>query len=319
MSMQPEYAERGSVPASELDTVGVFDDRFRAFLETIAESRSPLHRFCARMTGSIADGEDVMQDVLFEAYRKLDQYDDARPLRPWLFQIAHNRCIDFLRRRQVRGRAEAVLAAETPDAVQPAHPTGPALGRAIERLVVALPPKERACVLLKDVFDYSLEEIATLVDSTSGGVKSALNRARGKLARLAEVQPVLAADDPEAAELIRLYVERFNRQDWDGVRALTCADAQLRVADCFAGPLAASPYFTEYARAETPWRLEIGRLDGDVTIIVHRDQGRGMEPSGIVKLDVRDGRISRILDCSKCPWVIAAAGDVTTTTEIGSD
>ena len=63
----------------------------------------------------------------------------------------------------------------------PVDPPGPALGRAVEHLVLALPPKERACVLLKDVFDYSLEEIAELVDSTVGGVKAALHRGRAKL------------------------------------------------------------------------------------------------------------------------------------------
>ncbi|WP_352503014.1 MULTISPECIES: sigma-70 region 4 domain-containing protein [unclassified Mesorhizobium] len=53
----------------------------------------------------------------------------------------------------------------------------------MERLVIHLPPKERACVLLKDVFDYSLEEIADLVGSTVGGVKAALNRGRSGLVR----------------------------------------------------------------------------------------------------------------------------------------
>jgi RNA polymerase sigma-70 factor (ECF subfamily) len=65
------------------------------------------------MTGSVLDGEDVVQDALLEAYRKLDQYDERRPLKPWLFRIAHNRCIDLLRRRGVRVEAEA--AAMSPD------------------------------------------------------------------------------------------------------------------------------------------------------------------------------------------------------------
>lgn len=59
------------------------------------------------MTGSVLDGEDLVQEALFEAYRKLDKYDDNRPLAPWLFQIAHNRCIDLLRRRGVREEVEA--------------------------------------------------------------------------------------------------------------------------------------------------------------------------------------------------------------------
>jgi RNA polymerase sigma-70 factor (ECF subfamily) len=119
------------------------------------------------MTGSVLDGEDVVQDALFQAYRKLDTFDDKRPLAPWLFRIAHNRCIDFLRRRRVRRQAEA--EATTTDSVPAVDPPGPALGRAVEHLVLSLPPKERACVLLKDVFDYSLEDIAELTPPPSEG------------------------------------------------------------------------------------------------------------------------------------------------------
>jgi RNA polymerase sigma-70 factor (ECF subfamily) len=59
---------------------GPFEPRYLAFLETIATLRPSLHRYCARMTGSVMDGEDVVQEALFEAYRKLDKFDDSRPL-----------------------------------------------------------------------------------------------------------------------------------------------------------------------------------------------------------------------------------------------
>src|ERR1700704_7117936 len=85
---------------------GPFEARYLAFLETITTLRPSLHRYCSRMTGSVLDGEDVVQEALFQAYRKLDTFDDDRPLSPWLFRIAHNRCIDFLRRREVRQEAE---------------------------------------------------------------------------------------------------------------------------------------------------------------------------------------------------------------------
>src|SRR5579864_6420769 len=81
---------------------GPFEARYLAFLETISNLRPSLHRYCARMTGSVMDGEDVVQEALFEAYRKLDKFDQSRPLKPWLFRIAHNRCIDLLRHRGVR-------------------------------------------------------------------------------------------------------------------------------------------------------------------------------------------------------------------------
>src|SRR5258708_6340155 len=167
----------------ETNMRGTFESRYLAFLETITNLRPSLHRYCARMTGSVLDGEDVVQEALFEAYRKLDQFDDRRPLAPWLFRIAHNRCIDLLRRRNVRNEAE--VAVMRPDRVMPVDPTGHAVGRAVEHLVLSLPPKERACVLLKDVFDYTLEEIAELVDSTVGGVKAALNRGSVEIGGLA--------------------------------------------------------------------------------------------------------------------------------------
>src|SRR5258708_13005087 len=97
----------------DMEAPGPFEARYLAFLETITQLRPRLHRYCSRMAGSVMDGEDIVQDALFEAYRKLDQYDDTRPLAPWLFRIAHNRCIDFLRRRGVRFQAE-------PAAINPA-------------------------------------------------------------------------------------------------------------------------------------------------------------------------------------------------------
>src|SRR5260370_31838420 len=100
----------------DLAPTGPFGTRYVAFLETITQLRPPLHRYCARMTGSVMDGEDVVQEALFEAYRKLDQFDESRPLKPWLFRICHNRCIDFLRRKGVREKAEesAAQPEETP-------------------------------------------------------------------------------------------------------------------------------------------------------------------------------------------------------------
>src|SRR6266446_3892964 len=202
----------GTENQGEAELSGPFEARYLAFLETITQLRPRLHRYCSRMTGSVMDGEDVVQDALFEAYRKLEQYDDSRPLGPWLFRIAHNRCIDWLRRCGVR--VEAETASMGPDYVMPANPPVLGVGRAVEQLVMSLPPKERACVLLKDVFDYTLEEIAELVDSTVGGVKAALNRARSKLAALPQQTAPPRKQDAEMSKLLNLYVARFNRRDW---------------------------------------------------------------------------------------------------------
>jgi RNA polymerase sigma-70 factor (ECF subfamily) len=294
--------------ASYTDGSGPFEARYLAFLETITNLRPSLHRYCSRMTGSVLDGEDVVQDALFEAYRKLDQYDDSRPLKPWLFRIAHNRCIDFLRRRGMRTEAES--ASMGPDYVMPANPPILGVGRAVEQLVMSLPPKERACLLLKDVFDYTLEEIAELVDSTVGGVKAALNRARSKLAALPQQTAAPREQDAEMSKLLNLYVERFNRRDWDGLRELIAADAQLRVVDKFTGRVDQSPYFGNYERWPVPWQLAVGEVDGEPVIIILLRESDGATAQRVVRLDLADGRITSIADYLHCPWVLSAATSV---------
>lgn len=299
------------INAGYLNKSGPFDARYRAFLETVTQLRPSLHRYCARMTGSVMDGEDVVQEALFEAYRKLDKFDDSRPLKPWLFRIAHNRCIDFLRERGVR--VEVETAAAGPDRVEPAEPAVLGLGRALEHLVISLPPKERACVLLKDVFDYSLEEIAELVDSTVGGVKAALNRGRAKLQGTPAPTTPSRIVDPELTRIMRLYVDRFNRRDWDGVRELISADARLTVADAFAGKLADAPYFSNYERWSIPWRLALGEVDGEPVVIILQRGTDTWTPYSIVRLDVEDQQIGRIRDYAHCPWVAKLAEHIVTT------
>ena len=294
--------------AADAGPSGSFDSRYLAFLETITSLRPSLHRYCSRMIGSVMEGEDLVQEALFQAYRKLDTWDEARPLAPWLFRIAHNRCIDYLRRRGVQ--VEAETAAMTPDVVDPKDPRGPDLRRAVEHLVMALPPKERACVLLKDVFDYTLEEIAELVDSTAGGVKAALNRGRVKLASLpAQSAPARAATG-DMSRLLRLYVERFNQRDWDGLRELISADARLQVADRFGGRLSDSPYFGRYERI-ADWRMALGVVDGRVAIVTLRADGDGWAPQSLVRLEIVDERVARVVDYRHCPWVLTNAHSVT--------
>ena len=289
--------------------VGVFDARYRAFLETITSLRPSLHRYCARMTGSVSDGEDIVQEALFQAYRKLDTFDDTRPLKPWLFQIAHNQCIDFLRRRGVREEAEALGEADTPSSVEQDLPTGAGLGRAVERLVLTLPPKERASVLLKDVLDYSLEEIAELVGTTVGGVKAALKRGRTKLAA-PSARPVPPAPNDDHGRLLRLYVDRFNRRDWNGLRNLIAADARVLVPDRFAGPIGDSPYFGRYERLTTPWRMTAAEVDGEAVVLVLYEVAGEWTAHSFVRLHIEHGRIRRIVDYEHCPWVLAAAETV---------
>jgi RNA polymerase sigma-70 factor (ECF subfamily) len=197
-----------------------------------------------------------------------------------------------------------------PDLVMPADPPVLGVGRAVEQLVISLPPMERACVLLKDIFDYTLEEIAELVSSTVGGVKAALNRGRLKLAASSEPVKSRPEVSPELSRLLHLYVDGFNKRDWDGLRKLISADARLRVADRFAGAIDESPYFGNYERQTVPWRLTVAEVDGELVVVILRQYGDDWRPDSVARLQVLDQRIVHIADYTHCPWVLSAAASV---------
>src|SRR5215510_11228050 len=151
------------------------------FLELVEGLRPDLHRYCARMTGSIADGEDVVQDALARAYYELSGLKELPALRSWLFQIAHNRALDFLRRYERRmGRpleAASGAPADAADDPEDALARDEAMRAAISRFS-ELVPVQRSCVILKDVLGHSVEEMAELLELSVPAVKAALHRGR---------------------------------------------------------------------------------------------------------------------------------------------
>src|SRR5262245_9260111 len=134
--------------------------------------------------GSVIEGEDVVQDTFARALVALDELQEVPPLRAWLFRIAHNRALDLLRSRAIRA-AEPIEAAhevadpESPDPVEVLM-RREAVDTAVSRFV-DLPTVQRSVVILKDVLDQSLEEIAAMLDLTVNAVKGHLARGRARL------------------------------------------------------------------------------------------------------------------------------------------
>ncbi len=226
---EPPIATGPLAPDNTADLQANLEDSKKRFLAAVKEIRPRLHRFCARMTGSVLDGEDLVQETLAQAFYYLSSLKDQSRLEPWLFRIAHNKCVDFLRRERRQGEDTVpYLDDHVPDDVPDDAEWDEPVSDALAALVAELPPMERACVLLKDVLDYRLAEIAEVVESTVGGVKAALHRGRAKLRVLQQAHGSVELDREQRA-LVDAYIERFNRRDWEGLRRLIQADARIEI------------------------------------------------------------------------------------------
>jgi RNA polymerase sigma factor (sigma-70 family) len=283
----------------------------RRFLEQVAALRPELHRYCARMTGSIADGEDVVQDTLARAYYMLPELKQWPELRPWLFRIAHNRCIDHLRRYDVR-MAEPLEAVQD-SAADAAPDPGEALAReqavhaAVSRFV-ELAPAQRSCVILKDVLGHSLEEIAALLDLSLPAVKAALHRGRERLQQH-RAAPAAANDAPPrpVSAAVARYAALFNARDWDGVRALLAEDVQLDLVSRARryGRREVGDYTWNYDRIGD-WHLVPAWLEGREVLAVTRAAGEA-EIAYFVELEFRGGKVVLIRDFRYVPYIMQEA------------
>jgi RNA polymerase sigma factor (sigma-70 family) len=279
----------------------------RRFLELVAELRPELHRYCARMVGSIADGEDIVQDTLARAYYALPEMETMPPLRPWLFRIAHHRALDHLKRYDVRMREpldtiEHHAADATPepaDALAHEEATRAAVSHFVE-----LPPSQRSTVILKDVLGHTLEEIAALLDLTLPAIKAALHRGR---TRLHDLRPGPSTPPPAASPLIARYANLFNARDWDGVRALLAEDVRLDLVSRLrrAGKRNVGNYFSNYDRLGD-WHLVPAWLDGREVIAVYRD-AQAERASYFIELDAVEGAVIAIRDFRYVPYIAREA------------
>jgi RNA polymerase sigma factor (sigma-70 family) len=284
-------------------------DRRAALLAVADQLRPELHRYCARLMGSVIEGEDVVQDTLVRALVALQDIEETPPLRPWLFRIAHNRALDLLRSRAVR-MAEPIDA--VPDAGDPANPDPAemlmrqqAVKTAVSRFV-ELPVLQRSVVILKDVLDESLIEIGTLLDLTVDAVKGHLARGRARLREINAQDGPLPDARPASAAVAR-YVALFNQRNWDGLRALLADDVKLVQSNypLRAGSADVGLFFTLYATMDGVW-LAPAWLEGREVIAVFEDRA-DTKPSYVMWLEWRDGRISFIRDYRYVRYVTGEA------------
>jgi RNA polymerase sigma-70 factor (ECF subfamily) len=230
-----------------------------AAFEELEPFRRPLTAYCYRMLASPHDAEDAVQETFIRAWRGLSRLEDRSGLRPWLYRIATNVCLDMLKSRSRRALPTSVVSAASrkgwdashelamgtprPEAtwVQPvpdslivstdADPADAVVEKESIRLAFIaamqdLQPRQRAVLILRDVLRWKAEEVAELLATSADAVNSTLRRARAAMDE-AGLDASPAQSRELDLELLSRYVEAFERYDVDALVALLHEDAIL--------------------------------------------------------------------------------------------
>ena len=262
------------MPPSALDRARAGDER--AFGELTEPYRRELLLHCYRMLGSLADAEDVVQDVLVAAWRAIAGFEGRASVRTWLYRIATNRCLNAIRAGRRRPppeplppfvppapsrRGEVTWLSPYPDAwLEPA--SGPPERRSIDREAVTLafvtalqrlPPRQCAALVLANVLDFTDPEVATMLGTSPTAVKGLRQRARAAVGGPGGANGAPAGASPPEAALARRFAAAYTADDIDGVVMLLTDDAWLAM------PPAPHEYhggdaIAAFLRASASWR-----------------------------------------------------------------
>ena len=229
-----------------------------AFRELTEPHRRELQVHCYRMLGSFQDAEDALQEALLAAWQGLAGFDGRASLRTWLYRIATNRCLNLLRSASRRPAkpwnvpqvqppeptrfGEIVWLEPFPDSLLVLHrgaidvPLGPearyeqteSISLAFVSALQALPPRQLAVLILRDVLGFRANEVAEMLESTVESVNSVLKRARATLQQrrpnLADREPPPAAGSPSEEAIVAKFVSAYESADLDALIALLTDD-----------------------------------------------------------------------------------------------
>ena len=284
-------------------------DRRAELLVLAGELRPALHRYCSRLVSSVIEGEDIVQDTLAKAFVAVDELVEMPSLRAWLFRIAHNRALDVMRSRAIRAAEPIEAAHDVIDGTSP-NPVEELMRQEAVRTAISrfaeLPVRQRSVIILKDVLDEPLAEIASLLDISVDSVKAHLARGRARLREInAKASQLPDVKSPSAA--VMRYVTLFNLRDWDGLRAMLADDAKLTQSNHPArlGSADVGQFFSIYAKTDGVW-LVPAWLEGREVIAVFEDR-LDIKPSYFMWLEWRGNEITFIRDYRYVRYVMADA------------
>jgi RNA polymerase sigma-70 factor (ECF subfamily) len=276
---------------------------------------------CYRILGSFQDAEDILQETLLSAWQALDRF-DGRSLRAWLYRIATNRCLNYLRatsrRPKILGTVDSgsLLADAThsdgpwwlepyPDALIDAVEPGPeARYDARESIALSfvaglqhLPTQQRAALVLRDVLGFSAVEVAEMLDSTPASVNSALQRARVGLQPSRLADRVTLPRSTHEAEVVDRFVDAIQQADLDRVVALLTDHARFTMPPEpfeFHGPRPIAQFLQQVAFWGEDLKMVPTRANNDPAFGYYRKDPNAdvYRASGIVVLTISEDQVS---------------------------
>jgi RNA polymerase sigma-70 factor, ECF subfamily len=269
--------------------------------------RPKLHRYCARMTGSVIEGEDVVQEAMLKAIEAFGAQAAIANPEAWLVRIAHNSALDHLRRRARQAASDEELDMIV-DPVRPVEERQ--VAQAALRTFMRLPAAQRSSVILMDVLGYSLEEIAGVTGLSIPAIKASLHRGRTRLRELVQEPddrplPRLAAQE---RALLARYLDRFNARDFDAVRDMLAEEVRLDLVGKarLDGRREVARYFTNYSKVYD-WHLTPGFVDRRPALLVRDPADPAAPPAYFVLLCWDRKRVSAIRDFRHARYAMADA------------
>lgn len=284
------------------------------FVQDAEQLRRELLAYCYRLSGSVQDAEDLVQEAMLRGWRSYARFRGEATVRTWLYRIATNAFLSSARRRRhlpsdlgpptADVSLDVVLDKDSawleplPDALvsTDADPATTVIERDRLRLALTaslqrLPARQRSALLLREALDFSAAEIAEALEISVPAVKSLLQRARATLETIGG--PLHEPDEPMASALLETYMRAFETSDVRLLERTLRDDAMLEMTPArtwFSGRATCLPYLASVLGQPGEWSMRATHANGQPAAVAYRHG----EPFGVAVLGLRDGGLARI-------------------------